>query len=114
MIIVDIIQILLIVLIGPIILYQTFLGIVAFRTKLIKEFDKNNETTFAIIIPAHNEEKMIAKTIYSINGIIYPHTKYDVFVIADNCSDNTAQISRHLGVNVLERTDTSKEERDMH
>jgi cellulose synthase/poly-beta-1,6-N-acetylglucosamine synthase-like glycosyltransferase len=108
MILVDIIQILLIVLIGPIILYQLFLGLVAFRSKLIKEFDKNNETTFAIIIPAHNEEKMIAKTIYSINGIIYPHTKYDVFVIADNCSDNTAQISRHLGVNVLERTDTSQ------
>lgn len=108
MIIVDIIQILLIVLIGPIILYQLFLGIVAFRTKLIKEFDKNNETTFAIIIPAHNEEKMIAKTIYSINGIIYPQTKYEVFVVADNCSDNTAHIAKHLGVNVLERIDSSK------
>ncbi len=108
MILVDIIQILLIAIIGPILLYQTFLGLIAFRAKLIKEFDQKNDTRFAIIIPAHNEEKMIAKTIYSINGVIYPQTKYDVFVIADNCDDNTAQISRNLGVNVLERSDTTK------
>lgn len=108
MIIVEIIQILLIVIIGPIILYQTFLGLIAFRAKLITDFGKKNNTTFAIIIPAHNEEKMIAKTIYSLNGIIYPQTKYDVYVVADNCSDNTAEISRHLGVHVLERSDLTK------
>ena len=104
--IIDIVQITLFIAIAPLVLYQTFLGLVAFRVKLKKHFDENNDTRFAIIIPAHNEEKMIAKTIYSINGIIYPQDKYDIFVIADNCEDNTAQISRDLGANVLVRNDS--------
>jgi len=60
---------------------------------------------FAIIIPAHNEEHTIAGTIRSCLGVDYPRDRFDVVVIADNCSDNTGTVARGLGADVLERTD---------
>lgn len=38
----------------------------------------------------------------------YPKDMYDVFVIADNCTDNTAKISKKYGVNVCERFNKDK------
>ena len=103
MLVLDIIQILLLLIVGTLIGYQTFLGILAFYVRQKTEFDTIQKRKFALVIPAHNEEKMIAKTIFSINGIIYPRSDYEVFVIADNCTDRTAKISRELGAIVLER-----------
>lgn len=99
----DIIQIFLVLVIGTLILYQTLLGLFAFKVREVTHFDKTKKNRFAIVIPAHNEEKMIAKTIYSLNGIVYPQSHYQIFVIADNCTDATADIARELGANVLER-----------
>ncbi len=62
---------------------------------------------FAILVPAHNEEAVIGNTLDSLNAIDYPVNKYDVIVIADNCSDKTARLSRSKGVVVLERFDES-------
>lgn len=60
---------------------------------------------FAIIIPAHNEENVIRKTLESISGIDYPENLYEVFVIADNCIDTTAEIARKAGCCCLVRND---------
>lgn len=60
----------------------------------------------AIIIPAHNEENGIQATLESLLDKI---KKDDlVLVVADNCNDNTADISRALGVTVVERFNTEK------
>ncbi len=59
--------------------------------------------TFVIIIPAHNEEKEIAETLVSCKAIDYPGDMFDIYVIADNCTDSTAGIARAFNVHCLER-----------
>lgn len=61
------------------------------------------KNTFALLVAAHNEEMVIAKIIESLQDIDYPKDMYDIFVIADNCSDNTACIAKKYNVNVFER-----------
>ena len=60
---------------------------------------------FAVLIPAHDEELLIATVIQSIRAARYPRQRIDVHVIADNCSDRTAAIVRELGEHVHERQD---------
>lgn len=60
---------------------------------------------FAILIPAHNEELTLPSTLRSCQELDYPRTRYDIIVIADNCTDNTARIGREAGATVLERHD---------
>lgn len=68
----------------------------------------NPKNKFALLVAAHNEEAVIAQIIKSLKDIDYPKHLYDIFVIADNCSDKTAEISRGYNVNVYERNVTSK------
>ena len=58
---------------------------------------------FAITIPAHDEEKVIGQTINRLKHQNYPHELFDVFVVADFCSDKTAQIARDEGAICFER-----------
>lgn len=59
---------------------------------------------YAILIPGRNEEKVIPHLIASIKGQSYPEELLDIFVIADNCTDNTAKVSREAGAyHVIER-----------
>ncbi|MGL5616833.1 MAG: glycosyltransferase [Sarcina sp.] len=43
----------------------------------------------SIIIPAHNEEKVIYNTVRSLILLNYPKDKYEIIVVNDNSSDNT-------------------------
>ena len=61
--------------------------------------------SFAILIPAHNEEQSISATIGSIYRSDYPSDRIRVFVVADNCTDRTAAIARAAGTECLERSD---------
>ncbi|MBQ6819894.1 MAG: glycosyltransferase family 2 protein [Clostridium sp.] len=73
---------------------------------LVRKKEKKNYTPtkrFAMIVAAHNEEVVIGKLIESILKQNYPRELFDVFVIADNCTDNTAKIARKYGVYVYER-----------
>lgn len=63
---------------------------------------------FAILIAAHNEEKVIASAVRSLKEIDYPKDMYDIYVIADNCEDATAKIAKDAGAKVYERFDTEK------
>jgi cellulose synthase/poly-beta-1,6-N-acetylglucosamine synthase-like glycosyltransferase len=58
----------------------------------------------SIIIPAHNESLLIADTVADAMRQDYPQDAFQVFVIADNCSDNTAELARQAGARVLERS----------
>jgi 1,2-diacylglycerol 3-beta-glucosyltransferase len=62
---------------------------------------------FDVIVPAHDEAAGIAKTIASLQALDWPAAKYRIVVVADNCSDATAAISRAAGVTVLERRDSA-------
>ena len=63
--------------------------------------DKNHK--FMAILPAHNEETVIGNLIESLKKQDYPKELLDIYVIADNCTDNTAQIAKKAGAIVLER-----------
>lgn len=64
-----------------------------------------------IVIPARNEEAVIADTIKCILGSDYPKDKFDVYVVADNCTDNTAAVARAAGATVFERSDPDPKHR---
>lgn len=107
-IIIYIVEILLLVIIGSFILYLLILSLNALKYKSIQTFDTKKYRRFAIIIPAHNEENSISRTVESALKINYPEDLWNLYVIADNCTDKTAEISRELGANVFERTDPNE------
>lgn len=61
--------------------------------------------SLAVVIPAHNEEDQIETTVEAVFRSSYPRHLYRVFVIADNCTDETAQVAAAKGVSVFERHD---------
>jgi len=89
--------------------YYAFLAIYALIAR--RDAASLNEKlthTFAIVIPAHNEEENILNTLKSCAELDYPNEKYKVFVIADNCSDRTAEIAKKNGATCFERFDEDK------
>lgn len=63
---------------------------------------------FALVTAAHNEEAVIAPHVENLLRLDYPRDLYQVFIIADNCTDRTAAIARAAGATVLERRDDSR------
>lgn len=65
-----------------------------------------NKGRIAYLIPAHNEEDVIYNTVKSIiEKQNYPRDKFDVFVVADNCTDKTAELAKKAGAIVLLHND---------
>jgi len=63
---------------------------------------------FVIVVPAHDEARLIASTVASMRRLDYPEDLVRIHVIADNCSDATAEIARAAGAEVHERFATDK------
>ncbi len=61
------------------------------------------QNVFAIIIPAHNEEGVVSALVENCWELNYPKDMYDIFVVADNCTDNTAQVAAKAGATVWRR-----------
>lgn len=64
-----------------------------------------NKHKYAICIAARNEETVIGNLIASIKNQDYPSDLLTIFVIADNCTDKTAQVARDMGAICYERFD---------
>jgi 1,2-diacylglycerol 3-beta-glucosyltransferase len=60
---------------------------------------------FDVVVPAHDEEAGIAATVESVRAVDYPEALRRVIVVADNCSDATADRARAAGATVLVRDD---------
>lgn len=58
---------------------------------------------FAVCIPAHNEEVLLPRLLQSLSCIEYPRELYDIHVVADNCTDRTAEVAANEGATVHER-----------
>jgi len=58
---------------------------------------------FVIVIPAYNEENVIYQSVLSILGCDYHKKLFEVYVIADNCTDKTAELAESAGAKVLRR-----------
>ena len=74
-----------------------------FFTRKFKPAKKQHK--YAIMIAARNEKYVIGNLIDSIHKQDYPSDKYTIFVVADNCTDDTAEIARKKGAIVYERFD---------
>ena len=89
-------------------IYWAYQIVVSFCS-LIKLKDKKliieKDHKFMAIIPAHNEENVIRNLIESLKKQDYPKELYDIYVIADNCTDATAEIAKEAGAKVLKRFD---------
>ena len=66
--------------------------------------ESTSALTIAVVVPAHNEELQIAATVRAILGSDYPPEQRRVLVIADNCTDRTAQAAQAAGALVFERS----------
>lgn len=63
---------------------------------------------FEIVVPAHDEEAGIARTIASLRALDYPPELVRVLVVADNCADATAARAEEAGATVLVRRDPER------
>ena len=90
-------------------MYQ--LGISLFSLIKVKEkpllVKKNHK--FMAVICARNEEKVIGNLIDSLKKQKYPADLLDIYVVADNCTDKTAMISKEAGAFVYERFEPEKQ-----
>ena len=66
---------------------------------------ENRFLHICVLIPAHNEEEGIIRTIESVRACDYPVNLFTVYVIADNCTDRTAEKARSAGALTFERFD---------
>lgn len=64
--------------------------------------------TFTILVPAHNEEASLPRTLASLATQDYPPKRVRVCVVADNCTDRTAAVAREFGADCVERTDPER------
>lgn len=74
-----------------------------FATRRFPKTDRLHK--YAILVAARNEEKVIGKLIESIKLQDYPGELVDIFVVADNCTDDTAAVARAYGAICYERHD---------
>lgn len=62
----------------------------------------------AVLVLAHNEEALVGRCVASLRDQTYPRSRYRVIVIADNCTDRTAESAAIPGVEVFERHDDAR------
>jgi 1,2-diacylglycerol 3-beta-glucosyltransferase len=66
------------------------------------------KTRFVVVVPAHQEELGVGGTVRSLLAADYPKDRRRVLVVADNCTDRTAEEARSAGAVVLVRNDPDR------
>lgn len=83
-------------------LYFIVTGLCAFKRqkKVIREYKPKNK--IAVLIAARNEGKVIGNLIDSLNKQNYPKELYDVYVIPNNCTDDTEIVAQNKGAKIID------------
>ena len=89
-------------------LYQIMVSLCSLVKLKDKPLKVKKDHRFMAIIPAHNEEAVVVNLIESLKKQTYNKNLYDIYVIADNCTDNTAKVAKQAGAIVYERFDETK------
>lgn len=87
--------------------YRGIYVLVSFFSKQ-KSFTASRDHRYFIVVSGRNEEAVIGNLVDSIMAQEYPRELLDLYVVADNCTDDTAKVAREHGAHVLERFDTVK------
>lgn len=87
----------------PVLLY--FAGYARIRKMFTPSVNHSGEEKkfFTLLVPAHNEERVLPALLESLNRQTYPRENYQVVVVADRCNDKTAEITKNFGAICLER-----------
>lgn len=93
---------------APVLLGSGYLAVLTLFSARLPSPPSLGTTRFVAIVPAHNEELGIAKTVRSLLAAEYPPDLRRVLVVADNCTDKTADEARAAGADVLVRDDADK------
>ena len=94
---------------APVVFSSGYLATLAFLARREPEGKtKPAAVRFEIIVPAHNEELGIGRTIRSLLAIDYPASLRRVIVVADNCTDATAKCAEEAGAEVIQRNEASR------
>ena len=88
--------------------YQFIFFIIGYVRNEVKIPKAKKQHTYAFFIAAHNEEAVIANLVQSIKAQDYPSELIDIFVVADACTDETAERAREAGAIVYERNDLAR------
>jgi 1,2-diacylglycerol 3-beta-glucosyltransferase len=84
--------------------YQLLLAVAAFRYRPPQATGAPTKRV-TVLVPAHDEEALIGRCVESLNAQAYPHELFEVVVVADNCTDDTAEVARKAGADVLVRNE---------
>ncbi len=100
----DTLSLLLWLLIGAAVAYMYLLAAASLRAARTATSDCA-ANSFAIAIPAHNEDGVIGNTVLRLLALDYPRRLFHVYVVADHCTDRTAHEARAAGAVCLERNE---------
>lgn len=93
-------------LIPSLVLLAECLSAVFLSKKAVEQSSLTPAARYQILLPAHDEAPVISTTLESLLAQVDSPSR--IMVIADNCTDNTAEIARRYQVQVLERHDPSR------
>jgi cellulose synthase/poly-beta-1,6-N-acetylglucosamine synthase-like glycosyltransferase len=88
--------------------YQFVYILVVWKRGDVKLPKAKKQHSYAFFIAAHNEEPVIGNLVRSIKAQRYPADLIDIFVVADACTDRTAEEARAAGAIVYERNDLAR------
>lgn len=101
--IVNLINVVFTTLLGFFVLYKVIFIFIGFFPPKKYPVTKNTNNKYAFLIAARNEEKVIEGLLESIHKQDYPSENITIFVVADNCSDQTKEVAKSQGAIVYER-----------
>ncbi len=83
-------------------LYLVLLAFASFGRRSVEAAPPRSR--IAVLVPAHDEAALVGRCVTSLRQQSYPADLYDIVVIADNCTDDTAERAAAAGATVLVRT----------
>lgn len=97
-------KIIIIVFLATILLYLMHFVVINIGNLKTNKYEQKSKKKnfFAIVIAARNEENVIENLINSLKRQNYPKNKYEIYVITNNCNDDTAGVSKRAGAKVIE------------
>ena len=109
------VEIIIYVLLAFFLLYGIYFLIMAtgFFKKKKKNIVGDKKNHFAILVAARNEENVIGNLVKSLKNQNYLKDKYDIYVIVNNCTDNTLAVAKKAGAKIIECTSNVKSKGDV-
>lgn len=90
-------------------LYFGITGLFSFKNMNKNIIKKHRaKTKFAILIASRNEEEVIGNLVKSLKQQKYPSDLFDIYVIPNNCTDNTEKVAKKAGAKIIKCTVPTK------